>query len=65
MFTKCQFLGRRWHSTGDKSSSILIIIFNIQNNQFFEIDETSVDSESDDSVQLDESALNQLEQEQE
>jgi len=34
-------------------------------DQFFEIEETSVDSESDDSVQLDESALNQLEQEQE
>ena len=34
-------------------------------DQFFEIEETSVDSESDDSVQLDESALDQLEQEQE
>ena len=33
-------------------------------DQFFEIEETSVDSESDDSVQLDESALDQLEQEQ-
>jgi len=34
-------------------------------DQFFEIEETSVDSESNDSVQLDESALDQLEQEQE
>jgi len=34
-------------------------------DQFFEIEETSVDSESDDSVQLDESALDQLKQEQE
>ena len=33
-------------------------------DQFFEIDEKDIDTESDDSVQLDESALDQLEQEQ-
>ena len=33
-------------------------------DQFFEIDEKNIDTESDDSVQLDESALDQLEQEQ-